>query len=778
MRLLSRLYVIVLALLGLALIGCGGWLIGLGGSPYYLVAGVAWLAGAVLLWRGVEAGAWIVVVLAVLTVPWAYWEAGSDFWALFARLMSPLAVAGFALLFAPFLVQRARRSVLYGGAAVAALLFVAGFALAFRPHGIIRPSADIPAYAAAKGDNTPSDWTSYGRTTKGLRYSPFDQINRENVGNLELAWTYRTGRGDVGIDQNTPLQIGDTVYSCTTSNVVAALDADTGEVKWKFDPKASAPFWQRCRGISYFQLPDAQKTAGQLCNERLIMTTIDARLIAIDAKTGEYCPGFGEGGTVQLSQGMGEVKTGFYFQTSAPLVARDKVVVGGWVVDNQEVGEPSGVIRAFNAVTGALDWAWDLGNPAITKLPPAGETYTRGTPNMWTTAAFDDELGLVYAPLGNTTPDYFGAERPAFADEYNATLVALDIDSGRERWKFQTVHHDLWDYDLPAQPALIDVPDGKGGTAKAVLQTTKRGQLFLLDRATGKPLAEVAEKPVPTEGAAPEEMPRLSKTQPYSVGMPTIGAEQLTEASMWGLTMFDQLACRIAFRKLNYKGDFTPISLQYTIEQPGNIGGLNWGSVSVDVANNRVFMNDIRAPSIFALVPRDDFADFAKRVHADDTGHGPSPQHGTPYGMATEMWVSPIGVPCVHPPFGTIVAVDMNTRKVAWQVPAGTAEQLGPFGIKFHLPMPMGLPTYAGTSATAGGLVFFAGFQDYYLRAYDAADGTELWKYPLPVGASATPMTYVSPKTGKQYVLVSVGGAPYSPDKGDYVMAFALKNPN
>lgn len=774
LNILARLFLIVLALIGAALAAAGAWLIGLGGSLYYCIVGMAYLVSALLLLRGKASGAYLVALAAILSAPWAWWEAGSDFWGLFARLMSPVAIAGFALLFSPWLANGMRRAAAFGGAAIATILFVAGCGMAFIPHGVVRPSPEIAAYAPAKGDNSPADWTSYGRTTEGVRYSPFDQINRDNVSRLELAWTYRTDNRGIGLDQNTPLQIGNLVYSCNTSNVIAALDADTGKPAWKFDPKASAPFWQRCRGLGYYKLPQAEQVEGKACNERIIETTIDARLLAIDAKTGEPCPEFGDKGTVTLSQGMGDVKSGFYFQTSAPLVARNLIVIGGWVVDNQEVGEPSGVIRAFNAVTGALEWAWDLGDPSITKLPPEGRTYTRGTPNMWTTAAFDDRLGLIYAPLGNTTPDYFGANRPAFSDEYNATLVALDVTTGRERWKFQTVHHDIWDYDLPAQPALIDVPDGKGGTVPAVLQTTKRGQLFLLNRETGEPLAEVQEKPAPQAGAVPEE--KLSPTQPYSVGMPTIGAERLTERSMWGLTMFDQLACRIAFRKLRYEGDFTPIGLGgYAIEQPGNIGGLNWGSVSVDVPNNRVFMNDIRAPSIFALVPREDYPEFARKAHADGTGHGPSPQQGTPYGMATEMWTSPIGVPCVHPPFGTITAVDMTTRKIAWQVPAGTAEQLGPLGFKSRLPMPMGLPTYAGTSATAGGLVFFAGFQDYYLRAYDAENGKELWKYPLPVGSSATPMTYVSPTSGRQYVLISVGGAPYSADKGDYVMAFALR---
>lgn len=776
MRILSRLFVIVLALMGLGLVFGGGWLISLGGSWYYLLLGLAWVTSAVLLWRGDVRGTWIVIAATALTLPWAVWEAGWRFWPLFTRLMAPIAVAGFAALFAPVPKVARGKGRLNAIALAALVLFVIGFAQTFRTHGAIQPDGGVPGFVLAGGDNTPADWTAYSRDTMGRRYSPFNQINRDNVGKLDLAWTFRSGRENVGIDQNTPLQIGDTVFSCTTTNVIIALDADTGKEKWRFDPKVKSVMWQRCRSLGYYKSPAAQQVAGQPCNERLIATTIDARLLAIDPQTGRLCEGFGTNGIVSLGDEMGQIKPGFYFQTSAPLVARDKIVVGGWVADNQEVGEPSGVIRAFNVMTGQLEWAWDLGNPAITKLPPPGQTYTRETPNMWTAAAFDDELGLVYAPLGNTTPDYYGANRPPFSNAYNATLVALDVTTGRERWKFQTVHHDINDYDLPSQPALIDVPDGKGGIAKAVLQTTKRGQLFLLDRATGKPLAEVIKRPVPQQGAVPEETPHLSPTQPYSVGMPTIGAETLDEHKMWGLTTFDQLVCRIQFRTYKYYGDFTPIGLdRFTIQQPGNLGGMNWGSMSVDVPNQLVFVNDIRVPTIFKLMPSAAYPAFAKAAHADGTGHGPSPQTGTPYGMDTEMWFSPLKVPCVEPPFGTITAIDMKTRKIAWQVPAGTAEQLGPFGIKAHMAMPMGMPTYAGTSATAGGLVFFAGFQDFYLRAYDAASGKEVWKYPLPVGASATPMTYVSPKTGKQYVLISVGGAAESTETGDYVMAFALK---
>ncbi|HEV8212144.1 MAG TPA: membrane-bound PQQ-dependent dehydrogenase, glucose/quinate/shikimate family [Vicinamibacterales bacterium] len=757
----------MLGLIGVGLAIAGAWLVALSGSAYYLLVGIAYAAAAILAWRGHRSGAPLVAAVALLTVPWALWESGPDFWALFPRLMAPFALAALALFLVP---PAGLRTPFRAAAGVLSALFLAGLALAFVPHGVVAPPAE-GRFAVAAGSNEPQDWSAYGRTTQGLRYSPFTRIKRDNVAKLGVAWIYRTGDTGPGIDQNTPLQIGDTVYTCSRNNRVAALDADTGKPRWTFDPKASSPIWQRCRGLGYHRTSDVAGAANAACRERIIETTIDARLIALDARTGQPCTEFGDRGSVQLSRGMGEVKPGFYFQTSAPLVARDYVVVGGWVLDNQERGEPSGVIRAFDARSGALVWAWDLGNPAITGLPPEGETYTRGTPNMWSTASYDDRLGLIYLPLGNGTPDYFGVGRPQGSDEYNSALVALDVMTGRERWHFRTVHHDIWDYDLPSQPALIDLSDGRGGTTPAVLQATKRGQIFLLNRETGEPLADVAEKPVTRDGAAPEE--KLSATQPYSVGMPTIGAARLSEQKMWGMTMFDQLACRIAFKKLRYDGDFTPIGLTPAIEQPGNAGGMNWGSVSVDVKNQLVFFNDIRIPSVFRLLRPSEYEDYAKAGHATD-GHGPSPQRGTPYAMSTDLWMSALGVPCVQPPFGTVGAVDLRTRTIAWQVPAGTAEQLGPLGIPLGLPMPIGVPTYAGTSTTAGGLVFFAGSQDFHIRAYDAETGKELWKHELPVGASATPMTYVSPATGRQYVVVSVGGAAHSARVGDYVIAFAL----
>lgn len=628
-------------------------------------------------------------------------------------------------------------------------------------------------YRIGDSTNVPIDWSAYGRDTLGTRYSPFTQINRSNVKNLELAWTYRTGRSLSNgnqVDQNTPLQIGNTLYSCTPENAVHAIDATTGRRRWVFEAKAQAIAWARCRGLGFYR--DDQAPQGQLCASRIITNTVDGRLFALDAETGALCPGFGAGGVVDLREGMGAQGAGFYYQNSAPLIAGDKIVVGGWISDNQALGEPSGAVRAFDVRSGVLVWAWDPGNAKTRKEPSNGSSYTLGTPNMWTHAAYDPGLGLIYVPMGNAGTDYYNADRPKESLQYNDALVALDAKTGVPQWSFQTTYDDLWDYDLPAQPALLDMKNDDGVVVPAVLALTKRGQIFALDRRTGTPIARVEERPVPTKGSIPEN--RVSPTQPYSTGMPAIGNPRFTEASSWGMTMFDQLLCRISFRGLRYDGDFTLPGLDWSMASPGALGGLNWGSASYDPVNHLLFVNDIRLPSTRRLMSRAEYNEVIKTRRPTPDGHGLAPMAGTPYGVESATWTSALGVPCSQPPFGTISAIDLDTRKVAWQIPAGTAKMLGPLGVRLGLPLTPGMPTYAGTSTTAGGLVFFAGTQDYYLRALDAATGKELWRYALPVGASATPMSYVSPVNGRQYVVVSVGGAAHSPDVGDYVMAFAL----
>lgn len=780
MKIMRILIILITLFTSLFLIIGGISLISAGGSFYYLLLGLIYLASSFLLYKNKALGFYLTIIALVLTGLWAIYERGFAYWPMLARIMVPLGLAFVAL----YALRKEHYNAKTLGFSLGSLVIFIGMAIAaFFPHDA--QYANGKSYQAHTPFGMPENWTAYGRTNEGTRFSPFTLINRDNVKNLQVAWTYQTGDKGPGVDQNTPLQIDNLLYSCSRNGIIAALDVDTGKSVWKFDANGRSPMWQRCRGLGYFdaRVATPQRSIGQValtrenhraqCQQRIVQTTNDARLLELDSKTGQPCQEFGQQGYVDLKKGMGEVKPGFYFQTSAPLVANDIIVIGGWVVDNQEVAEPSGVIRGFDAKTGELKWAWDLGNPAIDKLPPEGQTYTRGTPNSWTTLSYDDKLGLVYIPLGNNTPDYYGKERPEFSNQYNSSLVALDVRTGKEKWHFQTTHYDLWDYDLPSQPALMDVPDQNGQIVPAVMQTTKRGQIFLLNRETGQPIADVVEKPVPSKSPIPDEKP-LSPTQPYSVGMPTIGADHLNEKKIWGVTLFDQLVCRIQFKKMSYEGDFTPVGFNKTLEQPGNLGGMNWGSVAYDAKNQIAYMNDIRIPSVFWLVKRDEFAEVNKKYPSDGTGHGPSPQTGTPYGMVTMMWTSAMETPCTEPPFGTISAIDMKSKQVLWQVPVGTTKDLGPWGIKSHIPLAMGMPTYAGTSVTAGGVLFFAGSQDYYLRAYDAATGQEIWKYRLPVGSSATPMTYVSPKTGKQYIVVSVGGAAHSGEVGDYVMAFVL----
>jgi len=760
----------ILALVAAWLIVGGAWLAALGGSPFYVILGAAYLAASILSWRLRQAGGWVAAAAFLVALLWAFYECGFNYWALFPRIMMPAGFAAVILVVAAPLARSIKSKrlaqALGATAAIATALF---FGLGFVPHNLIRPST-TDHYAEHAANAAPSEnWSAYGRTTRGDRFVSATQITRQNVRDLQLAWTYHTGDHGPGSDQNTPLQIGATIYSCSPNDHIAALDADTGKVRWTHKGNASSPIWQRCRGLGYWESKSGESSQ---CAQRIFNGTIDARLIALDARTGEPCSGFGNNGVVDLSIGQPAYPKGMYILTSAPLVARDKVIVGGFVADNQYRGEPSGVIRAFDARTGELAWAWDLGDPSITKLPPPGKTYTPGTPNVWTEPAYDEQLGLVYLPLGNETPDYFGMGRHPESYRYHSSLVAVDVETGREKWHFQTVHHDIWDYDLPSQPALVDLPDGHGSTVPAILQTTKRGQFFLFNRATGQPLSEVVEKAVPQAGAAPEE--KLSPTQPYSVGMPIIGTERLDERRAWGMTLLDQLYCRIDFKSMRYDGDFTPPGLQRALELPGSTGGMNWGSVAIDPVNLYAFFVDIRLPNTTQLIPRAQFPAFAAKYGDQLSGHGPSPMMGTPYGMGLFQWLSPLGVPCSQPPYGNVMALDLKSRKILWQSPAGTVAQSGPLGIRTHLAMPVGLPAYAGPMATAGGLVFFAGYQDNTFRAYDARSGEELWRYALPVGSSATPMSYVSPKTGRQYVLLSVGGAAHATPTGDLVMAFAL----
>ncbi|WP_334165008.1 membrane-bound PQQ-dependent dehydrogenase, glucose/quinate/shikimate family [Phenylobacterium sp.] len=750
------------ALIGAALAAGGVQLVLLKGSPYYLLAGLGLVAAGVLLALRRPAGGTVYGTVLLATLPWALWEAGFVFWPLLSRLFAP-AVLGLPVLLILLAAPKDRRRLPMGLTAAGVVLAL-GLLAAALPGAFRQGQAKAPAPVTAEAGPAAGDWQFYGRDPGGQRFAPFAQISAENVDSLEVAWTFRTGHPDLrgSEDQNTPVQVGDALYVCTPTNVVIAIDADTGKERWRHDPKVKPHFWNRCRGVGYWARP---QPTGQPCDQRIVTSTINAQLLALDAATGRRCPGFGEDGAVELTQGVGPVKPGYYFQTSTPTVAGDRIILGGWVVDNQELGEPSGVVRAFSAETGELVWAWDLGNPAITRLPPEGQTYTRGTPNVWSTPAFDPALGLVYLPTGNATPDYWGSHRSQASERYASSVVALDIGTGRERWRFQTVHHDLWDYDVPSQPMLVDVPVA-GGTAPALVQLTKRGEIFVLDRRTGVPIVPVTERPVP-QGAAKGEW--TSPTQPYSA-MPRIGPERLTEAMMWGATPLDQLGCRISFRKMRYEGDFTPPGPdgRPSLQNPGNGGGMNWGSGAYDRRRNLLIVTDIRMPQGVQLKP-------VKKSIGTPAADRPAQSRGAVLYEADNTWLlGPLFVPCVQPPNATMTAVDMASRRIVWQVPLGTAEASGPLGLGSGLPIPLGTFGLGGPVTTAGGVTFHAATTDPYLRAYDNGTGRVLWQARLPVGVGGTPMTYVSPKTGRQYVVVSAGGARLAKKKGDYVIAYAL----
>jgi quinate dehydrogenase (quinone) len=773
---------VAIALVGLALALGGIKLITLGGSAYYLLAGVGLVAtGGLLAWRA-RVALPIYGVVFVATVIWALAEAGFAFWPPIPRLLAPAILAVVMLVFSPWLTRgqgpMLSRKAAWPGAAVLAVASLATIAAMFVPHGVIAETA--PAIAA--GPQGQGDWLAYGRTGAGTRFAPFTQIDRNNVGQLKVAWVSRSGEiadGKLKEDQNTPLQVGNMLYTCSPTNMIRALDVDTGKVIWRHDAKGQVPIWNRCRGVGYYDaatdtrpgIPTAAASA--LCRQRIISSTIDGRLLALDAATGKPCTDFGDKGLVALHGEIGKVKPGFYIPTSAPTVTRGLIVIGGWVSDNQERGEPSGVVRAFDARSGALVWAWDVGSPATTRLPAEGETYTAGTPNVWSTPAYDEKLGLIFLPTGNATPDYWGGKRRSFDDAWSSSVVALDIATGRPRWRFQTTHHDLWDYDVPAQPALYDMPDGHGGVIPTLVQVTKRGQIFMLDRRTGKPVRRVEEQLAP-QGAAPGD--RLSPTQPFSVEMPAIGVKTLTEADMWGATPFDQLACRIAFRSLRYDGPLTPPRPNSeSLQWPGNFGGMNWGSAAINEDTGLLVVNDIRVGLRVNLVAHD----FSIENSGHFVPHGEyAPQKGTPFASVVKTFMSPINVPCQAPPYGTVSGINLATGKLAWQVPAGTVRETGPLGVRTGLSIPIGMPTLGGPMLTRSGLAFHAGTQDFYLCAYDQANGRELWKGALPVGSQATPMTYVSPKTGRQYVVISAGGSRQSTKRGDYLIAFALPRTN
>ncbi len=806
--------VILLALLGLGSLGGGLWLILLGGSWYYAIAGVLFLATAVLLAKCSPAALSIYALLVIGTLIWALWEVGLDWWPLSAR-GDVVAVVGFLLLL-PWVTRRlGEREPMAGERAPGAypvgvfrgtgipltaslvIVLLVGVASWFTdPHRIDgtiptrQQTASASDAGAGSGPAIPDgEWQAYGRTGYGQRYSPLTGITPENADKLQVAWTYETGdlRGQPGDPKETtfevtPLKIGNRLFLCSPHQHVIALDATTGKEVWrrdlKIDQEQLALQHLTCRGLSYHPAqqaaqqtagsgsPPSASAAGGACAAKLFMPTADGRLVALNPEDGSICTGFGQDGQINLWANMPNVRPGAYYSTSPPVVTANLVIVGGTVLDNVSVHEQSGVIRAFDVNDGHLVWNWDSAKPDQTAPIPDGQTYTANSPNSWSISSVDEALGMVYVPLGNQPPDQFGGNRSPAVERFSSSVVALDLATGQVRWVFQTVHHDLWDYDVPAQPSLIDLTvDGQ--TVPALVQPTKQGELFVLDRRTGKPILPVTEKPAP-QGAA--EGDHAAPTQPVSAL--SYDPPPLTGADMWGATMFDQLACRIALKRLRYDGRFTPPSLQGSLIYPGNFGVFNWGSVAVDPKRQIAFTTPAYLAFVSQLVPRKN--DTELYVQGGERPKFSLPalneNFGAPYAVKLAPFVSVLGLPCQAPPWGYVAAADLTTGKIVWKHKNGTTRDAAPIPLPFR----MGVPNLGGPIMTAGGVAFLSGTIDYYVRAYDVSTGKQLWESRLPAGGQATPMTYQG-EDGRQYVLVVAGGhGSLGTKAGDSVIAYAL----
>lgn len=787
----SRILGAVIAIIGLILMIGGGWLLAVGGSAYYVLAGIAMIVSGVMLWRSRMMGAWIYIGVVVLTMPWAFWEAGLDAWALVPRIVAPLVLLIATVLVMPTLTEaRHRWRYAAGGVIVPLILAAALFTLlGTRSRSIaLLPAPNSNGMVDPSGQATGADWPAYGGTTAARRFSPLTQINASNVDRLERVWVFHTGdlpsarAKDTYGAETTPLKIGDTLYLCTPKSVIIALNAASGQERWRFDPKVSdeaIPYTAACRGVVYYAVPNAAPDSP--CATRIIEGTLDARLVAVDSRTGQICTGFGSQGQADIKVGMGEVRPGYVSINSPPTLVRGVLVVGHQVLDGQDRWAPSGVILGFDAVTGKLRWAWDMMHPEWGGYPPAGQTWARGTPNMWTMASGDEQLGLVYLPMGNASADYYSSMRRPEENAFATSLVALDVTTGKPRWHFQAVRKDVWDYDFGAQATLIDYH----GTP-ALLLPSKQGDIYILDRRTGRPLTPIGTIKAPIAGVEPQDR---AKTQIYSKWH-TLRRPELTERDMWGMSPIDQMICRIQFREASYKGFFTPPEAErHSIEYPGYNGGTDWGGIAVDPQRGVIVANYNDMPNYVRLVPR---AEANKRGWTPRNqsrgeiggaeGAG-DPQAHTPYavnvnaGWQLKFWPlskNGTGMLCKRPPYGGIRAIDMATGKTIWDRPLGTARTNGPFGIPSMLPFTIGTPNNGGSVVTAGGVVFIAAATDNLIRAIDLRTGKTLWSDVLPGGGQATPMVYQA-RDGREYLVIMAGGHHFMKTPvSDALVAYAL----
>jgi quinoprotein glucose dehydrogenase len=617
----------------------------------------------------------------------------------------------------------------------------------------------------------------YGADAGGTRYAPLAQITPANVGDLAVAWTYRTGDLDRRTTramrwskfQVTPILADGHLVLCTPFNEVIALDPGTGAERWRFDPKIATDYRPanlfNCRGVALWR--DVAAKQGATCAARIFAATNDARLIALDLANGRPCAGFGANGEVKVDPGMPLLNRGEWQITSAPLAAGRVVVVGSAINDNQRVASPRGTVRAFDARSGRLRWEWDP--IPRSAADPAAKTWGRdswkatGSANVWAPMSVDPARGMIFLPTSSPSPDFYGGMRPG-ANERANSVVALRLETGALAWHFQTVHHDVWDYDVPAQPTLATITLG-GKSRDVVIAGNKQAMIFVLDRDTGRPVFPVEERAVPQNGAPGEA---LSPTQPFPAELPLLAPSRLAPEDAWGVTPWDRGKCREHIAALRNEGLYTPPSEQGTMIFPFTGGGINWGGVAIDRETEVVYVNTTRLVHVVTLFPGGELAGMRGKFPGIEI----SPQTGTPFGVKRELLASPLKLPCNPPPWGVLAALDLRAKKILWETNLGTLEDLAPLGFAPR----WGTPSLGGPLVTRGGLVFIGAALDKYLRAFDAKTGAELWAGRLPASGVATPMTYEW--LGRQYVVIAAGGrSDTGLAIGDALVAFALPRP-
>ncbi|GAN53731.1 glucose/quinate/shikimate family membrane-bound PQQ-dependent dehydrogenase [Tanticharoenia sakaeratensis] len=797
-RPLVLLTAVVTALIGAYLAVGGVWLLSYGDTPYYLICGLAMFATAFLLYRGRASALWVYAAITIGSLIWAVAEAGFDFWSLVPR-GDVIVILGIWLLL-PFITRPLaanRATIAPLAASVALAIVVVLFSITQDPYSFDGnlPTQIVNANPSDSGTVPDSEWHAYGRTQYGDRFSPLKQINSSNAQNLKVAWIMRTGdlknANDPGETTNeaTPVMANGTLYFCSVHQKLFAVDAATGKTKWVFDPKLYVnPGFQHltCRGVTYHATPanavtiDGQPAPTE-CAHRVFLPTNDGRMFAINADDGSRCPSFGNNGELDLrEEGMTVTTPGEWEGTSPPVVTDKLVIQSGAVTDNNSVHEPSGVTRAYDIYTGKLTWVFDTGNPDPNQMPGPDHKFVPNSPNSWITSSYDHNLNLIYIPTGVQTPDEWGGNRNADSERYASGLLALNADTGKLAWFYQTVHHDLWDMDIPSQPSLVDITQKDGTVVPAIYAPAKTGNIFVLDRRTGKPIVPAPETPVP-QGAAPGD--HLSPTQPFSQ-LTFRPKAPLTGADMWGGTVFDQLICRVAFHQLRYEGPFTPPSTQGSLIFPGNLGMFEWGGLAVDPQRQIAIGDPISLPFVSQLIPRGSNNPLwppQKGTLAPGGENGIQHNYGIPYAVELDPFLDPILIkvglkmPCRNPPWGYMAAMDLRTNKIIWQHRNGTMQN-SMYGSSLPVTLPpvkIGVPALGGPLVTAGNVAFLTASMDYYIRAYDVTNGKQLWQQSLPAGGQSTPMTYAV--NGKQYIVSYVGGHGSFPSKlGDYLIAWAL----